>query len=205
LAWHFFCPPRECLDGIKQELINIPVNIIRIEAETLEPGKMTLLLEEFPYKKAILFVEEGITNGFKKQAQQTCDSRGAQLLFMKGGNREQEIKELKVKAYDFYYHQRFNPCLGRQVAVDCGGEIKPCLWMDEPVGTVGCDNLKNLIISGAFDKYWCLTKDYISVCKDCEKRYACSDCRIGAKPGTGNELNDGKPAFCSYDPYTGGN
>ena len=192
---------RECLVRIKQELINIPVKVLRIEAETPEPGKITLLLEEFLYEKAILFIEEGITNGFKKQAQQICDSRSTHLVFMKDGNREKEIKELTVKAYDFYYRQFFNPCLGQQVAIDCGGEIKPCLWMDKTLGTIGCDSIKNLIISGTFDKYWGLTKDRITVCKDCEARYACGDCRVSTPQGTGNGLDDNKPAFCTYDPY----
>lgn len=167
----------------------------------MEPEKIALLLEEFPYEKAIVFIEEGITNGFKKQAQHICDSRGTQLVLMNDGNREKEIKELKTNAYDFVYHHRFNPCLGHQVAIDCSGEIKPCLWMDKPLGTVGCDNLKYLIISGTFDEYWGLTKDKILVCKDCESRYACNDCRVVANNASENGVNNGKPTYCSYNPY----
>ena len=44
-----------------------------------------------------------------------------------------------------------------------------------------------------------LTKDEILICKDCEFRYACFDCRS-------NSIEDdffAKPWYCTYDPYTG--
>jgi hypothetical protein len=192
---------QECLSQIKQEITDIPLKIVRIEAETMESEKIALILEEFSYEKAIVFIEEGITDDFKNKAQHICDSRDTQLVINNDGNRENEIKELKINAYDFVYHHRFNPCLGQQVAIDCGGEIKPCLWINISLGTVGCDNLKDIIISGIFDEYWGLTKDKILVCKDCESRYACNDCRVAANNIAGNEWNDGKPAYCSYDPY----
>jgi hypothetical protein len=42
-------------------------------------------------------------------------------------------------------------------------------------------------------------KDDIEVCKDCEFRYICTDCRIFK-----NDSNDiySKPKKCNYDPYT---
>jgi radical SAM protein with 4Fe4S-binding SPASM domain len=51
-----------------------------------------------------------------------------------------------------------------------------------------------------FKKYWSITKDQINVCKDCEFRYICTDCRAY----TTNIDNDySKPLKCSYDPYKG--
>lgn len=44
-----------------------------------------------------------------------------------------------------------------------------------------------------------LSNDHIAVCKDCEYRYTCYDCR----PNSNNAGKYDKPWFCSYDPYTG--
>lgn len=42
-------------------------------------------------------------------------------------------------------------------------------------------------------------KDKITVCKECEYRYACSDCR----PDNFSENDKDKPWNCTYNPYTG--
>ena len=39
------------------------------------------------------------------------------------------------------------------------------------------------------------------VCKDCEYRFACKDCRPLAKSVDG--CQNGKNPRCKYDPYTG--
>lgn len=39
-------------------------------------------------------------------------------------------------------------------------------------------------------------KDNIKVCKDCELRYNCIDCRAGHQVDNGS-----KPVGCNYDPY----
>lgn len=44
-----------------------------------------------------------------------------------------------------------------------------------------------------------ITKDKVSVCKDCEFRYICTDCRAFV---SSPDDPYSKPAKCSYDPYT---
>ncbi len=51
-----------------------------------------------------------------------------------------------------------------------------------------------------FQKKWSINKDLVEVCKDCEYRYVCSDCRAYTK-NPSNEYS--KPLKCFYDPYTG--
>ena len=71
-------------------------------------------------------------------------------------------------------------------------------------------NIKNTSLEEAlgqpdFKKYWNLTKDHIEVCKDCEFRYICTDCRAYTeRTHTRSEgLDISKPLKCGYNPYTG--
>ncbi len=71
-------------------------------------------------------------------------------------------------------------------------------------------NSKNITLKEAlnhkdFKKYWKLTKDEIEVCKDCEYRYICTDCRAYTERShTSKEgLDTSKPLKCGYNPYTG--
>lgn len=50
-----------------------------------------------------------------------------------------------------------------------------------------------------FKKYWYIHKDQIEVCKDCEFRYICTDCRAYLEDP--DNLYS-KPLKCGYDPYT---
>ncbi|MDQ1098727.1 SPASM domain peptide maturase of grasp-with-spasm system [Chryseobacterium sp. SORGH_AS909] len=70
-------------------------------------------------------------------------------------------------------------------------------------------NIKNISLEEAvnhkdFKQYWNLTKDSIEVCKDCELRYVCTDCRAYTEQThTKDGLDISKPLKCGYDPYTG--
>lgn len=178
---------------LREELTYIPVKKIHIEAETDEPAKIDFILKKFPYEEASVIVREGLDEEKQALYRENCRDKNISVTSVEGASRKSVA--LKVEIYEFFYSQHFNPCLGQQVAVDCGGEIRPCLWHDNVLGTVGKDNLKAMIISEMFSEYWELTKDKISVCKDCELRYACPDCRVSTGAG--------KPSFCNYDPYTG--
>lgn len=50
-----------------------------------------------------------------------------------------------------------------------------------------------------FRAFESITKDQIETCKDCEFRYACSDCRAYLEDPS---LITSKPLKCGYDPYT---
>jgi radical SAM protein with 4Fe4S-binding SPASM domain len=50
-----------------------------------------------------------------------------------------------------------------------------------------------------FKKTWGINKDQISICKDCEFRYICTDCRVFIE---NKDDIYSKPAKCGYDPYT---
>ena len=71
---------------------------------------------------------------------------------------------------------------------------------DEPGGNVREQPLRE-IVRGGLRKYWELSLDDIEVCRDCEYRYACPDCRPITVGPTGRLT--AKSAHCSYDPYRG--
>jgi radical SAM protein with 4Fe4S-binding SPASM domain len=108
---------------------------------------------------------------------------------------------MKVDNLTFFYTQKFNSCWGNTVAIDVDGAIKPCLWSDEILGNIFSDNIKNIIVSGAFNKYWEMPVEKIETCGRCEYRNGCRDCRVLAKRKAGSYTV--KHPACSYNPETG--
>jgi len=49
--------------------------------------------------------------------------------------------------------------------------------MAESFGNIQDTTLEEALNKEGFKKYWDITKDQIEVCKDCEFRYICTDCR----------------------------
>lgn len=90
----------------------------------------------------------------------------------------------------------FNSCLNRKISVNDYGEIKNCPSMKESFGNVKNIKLISVLKNKHFVKNWNISKDQILVCKDCEFRLICNDCRAYL-----NNIYD-KPAKCGYDPYT---
>jgi len=93
----------------------------------------------------------------------------------------------------------YNSCLNRKIAIDVKGMIKNCPAMTTQYGSVQETSLEMIALDISFQTLWSITKDDISVCRDCEFRYICTDCRAFIQPG---DANKGKPSKCSYDPYS---
>lgn len=66
-------------------------------------------------------------------------------------------------------------------------------------GKVDEVSLKNVLESNEFRKYWFINKDQISICKSCEFRYNCTDCRAFLVDS--NDIYS-KPLKCGYNPFT---
>ncbi len=98
-----------------------------------------------------------------------------------------------------------NSCLNKKIAIDINGNIKNCPAMPEKFGNIKDINLDEAIKHKNFKQYWNITKDNIAVCKDCEFRYICTDCRAFTERSHLNSdlLDTSKPLKCGYDPYTG--
>jgi len=93
----------------------------------------------------------------------------------------------------------FNSCLNRKIGIGADGEIKACPAMKQSAGNAGHTKLKAVVNDPQLVQIGSITKDQVAVCRDCEFRYVCTDCRAYTQDA--NDLYS-KPAKCTYDPYT---
>lgn len=109
-------------------------------------------------------------------------------------------KDLKAPTVDHFMEtSTFNGCLNRKISIDVRGDIRNCPSIRKDFGNITSMRLADVVRQAEFRRVWSIAKDSIDVCKDCELRYACTDCR--AYTVDDNPL--GKPSRCVYDPYTG--
>jgi SPASM domain peptide maturase of grasp-with-spasm system len=100
----------------------------------------------------------------------------------------------------YFESKKHNSCLNQKIAIDKDGNIKNCLSLKENFGNIDNSSLPKVISNDNFRKYWNISKDDINVCKNCEFRYVCTDCRAFVEDPE-NILS--KPLKCGYDPNTG--
>ncbi|NJL76349.1 MAG: hypothetical protein HC892_16370 [Saprospiraceae bacterium] len=72
--------------------------------------------------------------------------------------------------------------------------------MRPKIGHINKVSLREPLLGNPFKRAWKIKKDDVKICKDCEFRYICSDCR--AYTEVDNDLYS-KPLKCGYDPYIG--
>lgn len=97
----------------------------------------------------------------------------------------------------FYLHGlKNNTCLFKKISIKANGTITNCPSLEKTFGSVGELSLEQALNIIGFKELWSIKKDDINICKVCEFRYICSDCRAF--------LNDSyeKPSKCNYDPYS---
>ena len=97
-----------------------------------------------------------------------------------------------------FKNRKVNNCLHGKISIDSKGFIKNCPSMSNNFGHISRVTLLEALSNIEYKKYWYIAKSEISVCKDCEFRYICLDCRVYR---TDDSILS-KPKKCSYDPYT---
>lgn len=96
-----------------------------------------------------------------------------------------------------------NSCLHKKISIDKDGNIKNCPSMPQSFGNIKDTTLEEAINHPDFKKYWNVNKDMIQVCKDCEFRHICTDCRAYTERNHfEGEIDLSKPLKCGYNPYT---
>lgn len=100
----------------------------------------------------------------------------------------------------FTESMQFNSCLNCKVGIDRNGLIKNCPSMKVDYGSISEVSLEAVVNDKDFRKVWTIRKDDINVCKDCEFRHVCTDCR--AYVVDDHKSIFPKPLKCNYDPYT---
>lgn len=109
------------------------------------------------------------------------------------------VNNFAVNIKNFTESWKYNSCLNRKISIDVEGHIKNCPSMPESFGNIKDTTLQEALEKKDFKKYWNITKDQIDVCKDCEFRYVCTDCRAYTEDP---EDDYSKPLKCGYSPYT---
>lgn len=75
----------------------------------------------------------------------------------------------------------FNTCLNRKISIDVEGNIKNCPSMKISYGNINEKQLIDISNLKKFKEIWNIKKDEIEICKNCEFRYICTDCRAFTK------------------------
>lgn len=100
-----------------------------------------------------------------------------------------------------------HPCLWGKLAILESGDVIPCVFSRrQDLGNL----LKGLSIEAICNNpttqtHWGNSKDNILVCKDCEYRYICGDCRPLAYGATRGRMDYKVAPYprCTYNPYQG--
>jgi len=108
----------------------------------------------------------------------------------------------KITKDQFLKSRHGHGCWRGNLSINPNGEVTPCIM--ERGGVIG--NIRETPLDGILKgerirKYWGLSKDQVQICRDCEFRYGCFDCRPKARGQTGDLYGRGDD--CAYDPYTG--
>lgn len=101
--------------------------------------------------------------------------------------------------YNLYNEsKKFNTCLNCKIAINEFGEIKNCLNTKKSFGNINKVNSLEQLYKTKIKELWSIKKEEIVVCKDCEFRNICTDCRAFLE-----DPNDkySKPLKCGYNPY----
>ncbi|UZO81889.1 grasp-with-spasm system SPASM domain peptide maturase [Aquimarina sp. ERC-38] len=99
----------------------------------------------------------------------------------------------------FTESQKYNTCLNKKIAIDKDGNIKNCPSMEMSFGNINNTDLEDVVEKKDFKKYWKISKNKIEICKNCEFRHICTDCRAYLED-VNNKYS--KPLKCGYNPAT---
>lgn len=101
-----------------------------------------------------------------------------------------------INVKTFSEAQAHNTCLNQKISINTRGEIMNCPTMEKSYGNINDVRLESVLEDADYLSYWGINKDQIDVCRDCEFRYICTDCRAFL-----GDSRYGKPEKCDYDPY----
>lgn len=113
------------------------------------------------------------------------------------GNINENLFHLNIRT--FTESMKYNTCLNRKISIDVNGQIKNCPSMSNSYGNISETSLMEAVKSPYFKKTWHIHKEQIDVCKSCEFRHICTDCRAYIEEP---ENVYSKPLKCGYDPNT---
>ncbi len=100
-----------------------------------------------------------------------------------------------------------HPCLYGKLALTEFGDILPCIFSRNNIlgNFLEKGELSSTVFGERVENIWGITKDSVLVCKDCEYRYVCLDCRpLSEAAAHGRaDYKDAPYPRCTYNPYSG--
>lgn len=170
---------------------------VYIKYGAIERDKFQELMRRFPRLKYVVV--------FNSEHEEINHISSSSLIFTKSmltnrccGKIHQNVFASNIKM--FSESQIKNTCLNGKVAIDSNGLVRNCPSMGKSFGKVGMESLINIVKSQGFQSLWNIRKDDVSVCRECEFRHVCSDCRAYIEDP---DDHYSKPLKCGYDPYRG--
>jgi radical SAM protein with 4Fe4S-binding SPASM domain len=103
----------------------------------------------------------------------------------------------------FTHNNKLHPCLGNSITISWSGEVLPCPMMRKySLGNIKERKLWTFLrgTPDSIQEYWNLSLNKLQKCKNCEFRYACTDCRALEVAMTGDLYSK---TLCNYDPSRG--
>lgn len=95
-----------------------------------------------------------------------------------------------------------NSCWYGKFSIMENGDVIPCEFeRNIKYGNVTKTSIRDIIRGEIAKKCWSITNNEIKICRDCEFRYACKDCRALALAKEHNLF--AKKSRCTYDPING--
>lgn len=115
---------------------------------------------------------------------------------------EKTEMEIKANLHLFSESQLHNTYFNRKLYIGPKGEIKNAPECEEWFGFIQDietpEQLKEIVRTSEFQKYWFVHKEICDVCKDCEFRHMCVDNRIPYKRKDDDWYHKRE---CNYNPY----
>lgn len=169
--------------------------------ESFSESCISSLVSEFYFLYSIVFFNSS-TN--KVIPSDRYDNGGNLIFTTENLNSHIHCGQISPKLFiqniqTFTESQKYNTCLNRKISIDVDGNIKNCPSMKKSYGNISSTTLREVLEMEGFKDLWYIHKDQIEVCKDCEFRHICTDCRAYIQDPN-NKYS--KPAKCSYNPYT---
>ena len=112
------------------------------------------------------------------------------------------VSEFKANITLFSESQLHHTYFNRKLYIGPNGEIKNAPECEDSFGCIqdlnSAEQLKEIIHTPEFQKYWFVHKEILDVCKDCEFRHMCVDNRL---PYKRSEKEWYHKIECNYNPY----
>ncbi|MEN2435782.1 grasp-with-spasm system SPASM domain peptide maturase [Weeksellaceae bacterium A-14] len=183
------------------------INIHSIHSSESDNENYIRILRNFPFIKRIFIFNSDSNSRIKSK--EIMDDQRLYYLTDKLDNKscgKVSFHNLFIRSTEQIVENiSHNSCLHKKISVDSIGNIRNCPSMVESYGNIDDNILPTIINNTNFTKLWDINKDQIEVCKDCEFRYLCTDCRAYTERTHYNKYNIdiSKPLKCGYNPYTG--